>query len=186
MARPVFSRLSTAVPAASRATVAALGLLLAVLLVVAVPQTAAAASRNPDDYLTLDLSRALMSPEPLGPTEGFDPTAKTVNPGTVSSPDAAATATPPSDAAKTEAAPSPATSAGAAPAARIANAHVRHAPTTRAARHHVAQHPHRDPLDARAAMAKPKARIQRWPCNSGGICAWQSQGDNTALPPPAR
>jgi len=43
------------------------------------------------------------------------------------------------------------------------------------ARSRLARH-RASPLDARAAMAKPRARspITRWPCRSGAICAWQN------------
>jgi hypothetical protein len=104
----------------------------------------------PNDYFKLDLPHAVLLPEPLGPPAHFAPS------GTAGT-DATPWLPAPAQAA---AAPLPAApGSDRAPPAR-----------SRLARHRAS------PLDARAAMAKPRARspITRWPCRSGAICAWQN------------
>lgn len=107
-------------------------------------------SYRPGEFLTLDLARAVLSPKPLGPISRFEPVpveAKT---------DAQVVNKAPGDATrkiKTAAKP----------------VHVRPGqrhPNTA----HVAVRKHRNPLDAQAF----DARIQVWPCRSGGICSWQT------------
>ncbi len=113
-------------------------------LVAPAPHGAAAAPRKADDYLTLDLARALLSPEPLGPPARFEPF------GVQADTSVAGWSVAP-----------PAVTAAAVP--------------TRPVRHRIARR-HANPFDAEAAVpAKPKPRIQRWPCKSGGICGWQTQ-----------
>jgi hypothetical protein len=116
---------------------------------------------RPDEFLSLDLSKAALSPKPLGPPVQFEPVrveAKTdvesravhavpihVNP-----------------------------MLKAAAKVRVAHAHkvrVAHARTERpraAARTKLVRR-HANPLDAQAS----DTRIQVWPCRSGGICNWQ-------------
>jgi hypothetical protein len=84
---------------------------------------------RPDEFLGLDLSKAVLSPKPLGPPSHFAPI-------------------------RFEAGAEPAREA-AARAKRVA--HTRLAPNRR------------NPLDAQAF----DARIQVWPCHSGGICNWK-------------
>jgi hypothetical protein len=112
-----------------------------------------------DEFLSLDLSKAVLSSKPLGPPAQFEPMrveAKT---------DAQSTAVP------VDAVPehAPPRHVNAAPkAAKIKVVHARaekpHAPArTKVARRHT------NPLDAQAF----DTRIQVWPCRSGGICNWQ-------------
>jgi len=103
---------------------------------------------RPDEFLSLDLSKAALSPKPLGPPSQFEPVRVE---------------------AKTE--PRSKTAhAGAAPkvAAKIRVAHMRAAKTHGAAQTKLVQR-HGNPLDAQAF----DTRIQVWPCRSGGICNWQ-------------
>lgn len=147
---------------------------IAVLGAVFLAGTAAYADEyRPDEFLKLDLSKAVLSPKPLGPPAQFEPMpvqAKT---------DAQSTAV--------DASPAPADvtpqHANATPKrANAAPRHVNAAP--KAARGKVARAPaekprvpaaarlarkHTNPLDAQAS----DTRIQVWPCRSGGICNWQ-------------
>jgi hypothetical protein len=103
---------------------------------------------RPDEFLALDLSKAVLSPKPLGPPAQFEPArveAKTDSQG---------------KAVHAETAPK------AAAKPRIAHARAekpRVAARTKMARRHT------NPLDAQAF----DTRIQVWPCRSGGICNWQ-------------
>jgi hypothetical protein len=122
-----------------------------------------------DEFLTLDLSKAVLSPRPLGPPAQFEPKARE------------AKTDPQSNAAHVDAAPAhvdavpKAVNAAPKAAARTKVAHARtkvaHA---RAERPHVAARTktarrHSNPLDAQAF----DTRIQVWPCKSGGICNWR-------------
>jgi hypothetical protein len=109
---------------------------------------------RPDEFLNLDLSKALLSPKPLGPPTQFAPFP--VEAGTDSDHSA------PRTRAETKA-------AAAVHVAKIRPAHPglkkpRHAARTRLAH----RHGHGNPLDAQAF----DTRIQVWPCRSGGICNW--------------
>jgi hypothetical protein len=113
----------------------------------------AAAEYRPDEFLDLDLSKALLSPKPLGPATGFapGPLDVTVDCGR--------------NGAQARAEPA------AEPKIIVQNAHV---PPARVAQPHnigrtkLARRP-RSPLDAQAF----DTRIQVWPCKSGGICNWK-------------
>jgi hypothetical protein len=108
-----------------------------------------AAEYRPDEFLSLDPSNALLSPIPLGPANAFVPVpAKAHVNSDVAGPQARAE-------------PLPAPNHARAEIARVAKPHG-------AARTRLA-HRHRDPLDAQAR----DARIQAWPCKSGGICSWR-------------
>src|ERR1700689_3723906 len=107
---------------------------------------------RPGEFLSLDLSKAVLSPKPLGPATQFAPFS--VEAGT--EPYGAA----PRPRAETKAVSDP------------------HAPTTapthldvkkpqHAARARLARR-HGNPFDAQAS----DTRIQVWPCRSGGICNW--------------
>jgi hypothetical protein len=122
-----------------------------------------------DEFLHLDLSKALLSPQPLGPETQFAPVRIEADSGN-SAPPAAA---PP-------------------PAPRKTAAHVR-VPKTRVAQTRIVDHRsavkprspartnpparaqlahrHTNPLDAQAM----DTRIQVWPCRSGGICNWRQR-----------
>jgi hypothetical protein len=107
---------------------------------------------RPGDFLTLDLSKAVLSPNPLGPATQFAPFP--IEAGTDA--DGAAP--------QTRAERKPAANVHVA---RTAPAHLAakkppHAAGTRLA------HRHGNPLDAQAF----DTRIQVWPCKSGGICNW--------------
>jgi hypothetical protein len=139
---------------------------------------------RPDEYLGLDLSRALLSPRPLGPPAEFAPVpleAKTDR----DSEGGQANAEPQAvvheagvahrsqrvqfgqpKAASRKAASRKAESKVALRKTRIA--HPRLAKARSAGRTRLAQS-HGNPLDAQAF----DTRIQVWPCRSGGICNWK-------------
>ena len=123
---------------------------------------AAAGEYRPDEFLSLDLSRAVLSPKPLGPPTQFapGPLDVTIDHG--------------GKAAQVEAEPQPQPEKGEPRivvgktriVSRVAHARVeqpRGAGRTRLARRRG------DPLDAQAF----DTRIQVWPCRSGGICNWK-------------
>jgi hypothetical protein len=116
---------------------------------------AAADEYRPDQFLSLDLSQAVLSPKPLGPPAQFVP--GPIEPGADSA-----------HVAEADVEPKPA-AAVAAPRMRVARvAHVRAEKPRAAVRTRVARR-HTNPLDAQAF----DTRIQVWPCRSGGICNWQ-------------
>jgi hypothetical protein len=108
-----------------------------------------------DQFLGLDLSRAVLSPKPLGPPAAFAPIpveAKTDHGNEV--PQARAEHITQPGIRVTE--------------PKIHLTHVgRRKPVTAA--HMRLAHRHSNPLDAQAS----DARIQVWPCKSGGICNWK-------------
>jgi hypothetical protein len=129
----------------------------------------AADAYRPGEFLSLDLSRALLSPRPLGPPAEF--------------------AVVPVEArgdARAEARPEPlpvvrrtrvAHSRAGQPAAAEAVKPIGAARTKLARRHDA---PRGNPLDAQAFDTRiPASRhiqtshIQTWPCKSGGICDWK-------------
>jgi hypothetical protein len=107
---------------------------------------------KPGEFLSLDLSKAALSPKLLGPPTQFQPV-------------------------RVEARAEPRSRhvhAQPKAAAKIRVAHVRVEKHHAAARTRLAAraglaHRHSDPLDAQAF----DTRIQVWPCKSGGICNWQ-------------
>jgi hypothetical protein len=125
-----------------------------------------------DEFLSLDLSKAVLSPKPLGPRSEFAPVAieARTDPGS----DGAGARVEP------RANPKIAVSRNlkvAVPGAAVAVpnvtvAHIRPEKPRGAVRARLAQH-HSNPLDAEAR----DTRIQVWPCQSGGICNWQRQND---------
>ena len=108
---------------------------------------------RPDEFLGLDLSRAVLSPKPLGPAAGFAPGPLDVNVNRGSN-RAQARAEP-------VAAPKIVVHKTRVAQPRAEQPHS-------AARTKLAHH-HRSPLDAQAF----DARVQVWPCKSGGICSWK-------------
>ena len=117
---------------------------------------------RPDQFLSLDLSKALLSPKPLGPAERFVP--GPLEPGAAAaSPAPQARLEPKAEPHIAKAAPHIAV-ARPRPVHRLAEK-PRGAGRTRLARRHS------NPLDAEAF----DTRIQVWPCRSGGICNWQPQ-----------
>jgi hypothetical protein len=134
----------------------------------------AAQEYRPDEFLGLDLSSAVLSPKPLGPTAGFKPgpldvtvdrgnNAVQANGVTVAEPKAVPTATVHVEQKSTNrTALNTAVSGMRAAHARVG----RSAP--RAPRALVALH-RRNPVEAQARDTS----IQVWPCRSGGICNWK-------------
>ena len=120
---------------------------------------------RPNEFLTLDLSKAALSPKPLGPPAQFEPMrveAKT---------------DPQSKAAQVNAAPvdvGPKAVIAAPKAVKTKILHARAEKPRVPARTKLARR-HTNPLDAQAF----DTRIQVWPCRSGGICNWQrpAQGE---------
>jgi hypothetical protein len=113
-----------------------------------------AAEYRPDEFLRLDLSKAVLSPKPLGPPAEFAPIAveaKAEAKGDAKSDDAAEGVT-----AAPKAVP---LHRRAATAARVETPKV----------HRRLAHRRGNPLDAQAM----DTRIQVWPCRSGGICNWE-------------
>jgi hypothetical protein len=113
-----------------------------------------AADYRPDEFLTMDLSKAVLSPRPLGPAAEFAPVpveASSEPSGVLPHADTRKVAV-----AKVKAAPE---RAEVNPAARRGAARTKLA------------HRHGNPLDAQAL----DTRIQKWPCKSGGggICGWK-------------
>ncbi len=133
-------------------------LALAAAIVLGWGGVASADAYKPDEFLGLDLSKAVLSPKPLGPPSEFAPVkveAKT---------DQAARA------ALGEAPKKIATEHVQVTEPRVA--HARRAHPRGAARVRLAHRPgvhHGNPLDAQAM----DTRIQTWPCKSGGICNWK-------------
>jgi hypothetical protein len=120
---------------------------------------------HPDEFLSLDLSKAVLSPKPLGPGSEFAPVAieARTDPGS----DGAGARVEP------RANPKIAVSRNLKVAVpNVTVAHIRPAKPRGAVRARLAQR-HGNPLDAEAR----DTRIQVWPCQSGGICNWQRQND---------
>ena len=131
------------------------GVFAAVICAALLAGSAASAAEEyrPDEFLSLDLSKAVLSPKPLGPPAQFEPMrveAKT---------DAQSKAVHVDAAPKANAAPK---------AAKTKIVHARAEKPRAPARTKVARR-HSNPLDAQAS----DTRIQVWPCRSGGICNWQ-------------
>lgn len=133
---------------------------------------------RPAEFLNLDLSKALLSPTPLGPRAEFAPgpvRASSERAGNA----AQAQARPAAEIAKAAAQSMPgvqtvktaeAGEPDVMPHGEVGVTHARVAKPRRAARAGLAQR-HGNPLNAQAR----DTRIQKWPCNpdSGGICSWQ-------------
>ena len=118
-----------------------------------------------DEFLGLDLSKAVLSPKPLGPRSEFAPVAieARTDPGS----DGAGARVEP------RANPRIAVSRNLKVAVpNVTVAHIRPEKPRGAVRAKLAQR-HGNPLDAEAR----DTRIQVWPCQSGGICNWQRQND---------
>jgi len=114
---------------------------------------------RPDEFLRLDLSKALLSPKPLGPPSEFAPVqveAKAEHGSERGS--ARAESTAESKLVKTKRI--------VIPGSRVA--HMRPEKPRSAARTKLVRR-HGNPLDAQAF----DTRIQVWPCKSGGICNWK-------------
>jgi hypothetical protein len=134
----------------------------------------AAQQYRADEFLNLDLSRAVLSPKPLGPAANFapGPLAVTVDHGNnaaqtsaefVIEPKTVPTATVHVEEKSTIRTALKA----AAPRMRVAHARAEqaapHKPRALVALHE------RNPAEAQAR----DTRVQVWPCKSGGICNWK-------------
>ena len=108
----------------------------------------AADEYRPGEFLSLDLSSAVLSPKPLGPATQFSPVR-------IEARAERASPSPPARAARA--------TTGKAQATRQRAQKPRGVARTKLAR------PRGNPLDAQAA----DTRIQAWPCRSGGICNWK-------------
>lgn len=113
---------------------------------------ASAAEYRPSEFLGLDLSKAVLSPKPLGPPAQFAPVPIEADSGSGS------------PAAQARAEPKPA----AGSVVRQRSLAQRAEKPRGAARTKLARR-HSNPLDAMAS----DTRIQVWPCKSGGICNWR-------------
>ena len=127
---------------------------------------------RPDEFLGLDLSKAVLSPKRLGPASQFVPVPVEARTDSGSQP-AQARAEPKADpktvASKTGVSKTSLSKAGASKAGVT---HARAEKPRGAVRTKLARR-HGNPLDAQAS----DTRIQVWPCKSGGICNWQRQGN---------
>ena len=116
---------------------------------------------RPDEFLSLDLSKALLSPRPLGPPSEFAPVQVQAKADRGSE---RVSARAESRIVKTKRIVIPST--------RVARVHTEkprvHAEKPRVVRTKLARR-HGNPLDAQAF----DTRIQVWPCKSGGICNWK-------------
>lgn len=111
---------------------------------------ASAAEYRPGEFLGLDLSKAVLSPKPLGPPARFVPVPIEADSG------------------------SPVAQARNEPKAASSNVVRKNkvaerAPKPRGAGRIKLARRHGNPMDAQAF----DRRIQVWPCNTGGICNWQ-------------
>jgi hypothetical protein len=141
----------------------------------------AAQQYRPGEYLNLDLSRAVLSPKPLGPAASFAPgpldvtvdrgkEAAQSNAELVIDPKSVATATvhAQNDSTPKNSTPKNFTSnktaaSGLRAAHASAERSVPHKPHALVALHG------RSPMEAQAR----ETTVQTWPCKSGGICNWK-------------
>lgn len=129
---------------------------IAVALVVAWGGIVRADDYKPDEYLGLDLSKAVLSPKRLGPETQFAPIALEAKGGNEAQARVEPMDVPKKIAAERVHVPEPKV------------AHARSTQPRGAARAKLARR-HGNPLDAQAM----DTRIQTWPCRSGGICNWK-------------
>jgi hypothetical protein len=122
---------------------------------------------RPDEFLGLDLSKAVLSPKLLGPTSEFAPVA--VEARTDPESERALARVEPKAHAKRVVATNVVVP-GNIIVPRTKLAHMRAEKPRGAARTKLTRG-HGNPLDAEAR----DTRIQVWPCKSGGICDWQKQ-----------
>lgn len=124
----------------------------------------AADAYRPDEFLGLDLSKAVLSPKPLGPATEFAPVAVEAKGDRNSEPSWARNEL------KTE------PKKVAVQQVRVARVHVA-APVHDGRSHGAARtrlaRRHSNPLDAQAF----DTRVQVWPCKSGGICNWKRSAE---------
>jgi len=141
---------------------------LAAVALFAIGSVALADEYRPSEFLGMDLSQAVLSPKLLGPPTEFAPVAVEAKSETRSEAKANPASEPywARDELKTEPKEIAVEDVHVTPPHRIA--HATHVKANSAARTKLA-HRHGNPLDAQAM----DTRIQKWPCNSGGICNWK-------------
>ena len=126
----------------------------------------AADAYRPDQFLSLDLSQAVLSPEPLGPATEFAPVAVEAK-GDRNGEALSARHEPKTEPRKI------AVQEVRAPRIPTAAAQLRRDKSHGTARTRLARR-HGNPLNAQALNAQAfDTRIQAWPCRSGGICNWK-------------
>jgi hypothetical protein len=127
---------------------------------------------RPDEFLSLDLSKAVLSSKPLGPRSEFAPVAieARTDPGSEGAQARMEPRANPKIAVSRNLKVTVPKAAIAVP--NVTVAHIRPEKPRGAGRAKLAQR-HGNPLDAEAR----DTRIQVWPCKSGGICNWQRQND---------
>ena len=117
---------------------------------------------RPGELLSLDLSKALLSPKPLGPPSEFAPVQVQAKADRGSEPVSGRTESRIVKAKRI-----------VIPSTRVARVHTEkprvHAEKPRGAVRTKLVRRHGNPLDAQAF----DTRIQVWPCKSGGICNWK-------------
>lgn len=129
---------------------------VAVALMLAWGGAARADDYKPDEYLGLDLSKAVLSPKRLGPETQFAPVALEAKGGSE---------------AQARAEPMDVPKKVAAERVHVSEPKVARAKSTqpRGAARTKLTHRRGNPLDAQAM----DTRIQTWPCRTGGICNWK-------------
>jgi len=155
----------------NRVWLAAIGLMF---LGVAWSGLAAAQQYRADEFLNLDLSRAVLSPKPLGPPANFapGPLDVTIDRGKSAGQASAEFAVDPKTVLAAKVHAEHTSTAGAEPNPATTHMRVAHARVERAMPHKprtlVALHG-RNPIEAQAR----DTGVQVWPCRSGGICNWK-------------
>jgi hypothetical protein len=127
-------------------------------MVLALGGVAFADEYRPSEFFGLDLSKAVLSPKPLGPPAQFEPVPVEANSDHSPADTQAKVEQPEVEQQKTVR-----TTRVMAPPAAKKRAVARVPARAKLARRHT------NPLDAQAR----DTRIQTWPCRSGGICNWQ-------------
>lgn len=159
-----------------RAWPAAAGAIILGAMVLSGP--AAAQQYRPGEFLTLDLSKAVLSPKPLGPATGFTPGPLdvTIDRGNNVTQTSAKLVAEPRDVATTTVHAETEPNSKTAIKTGTSGLRAAHARTERPTAHQprtlVALHG-RNPVEARAQDTGTRVRIQTWPCKSGGICDWK-------------
>jgi len=119
-----------------------------------------AAEYRPEEFLRLDLSKAVLSPKPLGPPAEFAPVAVEAKGETKGDRTSKNTA---------EVIPAASKVAPKVARSRRQAAAPAHSEMSKGLAHHKLARRRGNPLDAQAM----DTRIQVWPCRSGGICNWR-------------
>jgi hypothetical protein len=174
-----------------RAWSAAVSAVILGTVILASGGVAAAQQYRPDEFLTLDLSKAVLSPRPLGPAASFTPGPLdvTVGRGGSAAQANAELVVDPKSVPVVAVHPESKSAAAVEPknnnitnntaalrergGARVAHARAERPPAHKP-RALVALHG-RNPAEAlaRDTGPQPETRIQTWPCRSGGICDWK-------------